>query len=115
LGKAIHAFADFDEYISVVCECCNVVFFHDVLWNYVDWDEHVLISFHFCFQVEVFAVEAEESCIGCGDEAVEEDFGSGHVSIWCVLVPRVIDLVAWYCELDAVWISFLGAEVGGSA
>jgi hypothetical protein len=69
---AVHAFADFDDNVSVVYEGLELVLLHGVGRSDFDGDSHEVVLVHGSVQVEAFDVDRDEFCIESGQDAVEE-------------------------------------------
>ena len=91
LWKSIHSTANFHVDFTIVDLVHEVVFIDDFLWDHLDGQEHVLVSFHGCTQVEILDVNAHEFCMWCGDYAVEGHFGSGEICDFGADIAGVID------------------------
>ena len=87
----------------------QLVLFIDSFGDLVDWDPHVFVALHWCVQVEVFNIESAESCVWCGDDAVEQNLGCGDVGCFGGDFAWVVDLVTAYCVSDAPWVFFVRA------
>jgi len=119
LGQAIHAFGDFNVDIILVHKGCKIVLLEDLGGNGAHGDSHVLRAFHVSVQVEVLDVHAHESATSCGEDAVEEEFGSDETRGLGAGLAGVINAVTTYSPADTALLGFLGAisnddaQVGG--
>jgi hypothetical protein len=80
LGKASHAFANFDGNSVVVFERGQLVVCKDGWQDVWDWDTHVLKPGHGCAKIKIFDLNMHELGLGRGEHTVEQDFGHGDVS-----------------------------------
>ena len=104
LGQAIHPAADFHVDIAVVEERCQVVLGNDVVGQHPNGDAHIFVTCHWRSQVKIFEVGGEEHAIFGGEDAVDQQFGSGEVGGLGADVERIIDLVAADGPTNAMWL-----------
>jgi len=75
LRQSIHSFAYLDVHIVIGCgDFSEFVFFDDFVWNVPHAQPYILISCHWCVEIEVGDVGGEESRVWGGDDTVEKDF-----------------------------------------
>ena len=122
LGKAIHAFSDFNvDKALVVGKFEEVVLVNDGLGNDFERDAHVFIAFHIVVEEEVFDVHSHEPSIGGGDSAVDDELGSDEAGCFCAHLKGVVNFVSTNCVADSACFGFEGAistddaHVGGFA
>lgn len=121
LGETVHAFADFNEDMSIVDKAGQLVLFHDASRNGPDGDAHVFVMVHWSVEIEVGDIDAAVGGIISGEGAVDDEFGGGHVSRGCADISRIINEIAANSEADTVRFRLLwtdvddDAEVGGFA
>ena len=115
LGKAVHAFPNFDVDVSIVDKGGEVVLGHDGVGDDGDWDAHVgvVLGLHRRVQVEILEVAGHEAGVLCGDDAVQDGLDGGEIGRFGADVAVVVDAVAADGEADAVGVAFFGA-VGGN-
>ncbi len=61
--------------------------------------------------MEVGQVDAKEYCPGCTYCQNDEKFGGCEIGGWCRFVPGVINLIATYCQAEAILFLLLGAKI----
>jgi len=76
LGEAIHAAADFNVDVIIVDKGRQVVVIKNGLGDIADVDPHVLIMRHGRVEIKILDIHCHEFGIGCGHDAVEDNFGS---------------------------------------
>ena len=138
LLQARHAFPDFHVNPAVWSgDVMEVVFLNEFTGNLGDMDLHVFIPSHGSPVVKILDVEGTKPCIGCGNGAVEKDFGggqpcciggSGAGEIETVTTSAISDamnfrlgwangcLLLHVCDLSTIWnLIFSDEENGVSA
>jgi hypothetical protein len=111
LGQSIHAFSHFHKDMFVVDEWFQIVLIHDAFWDIFHWYAHVLEMVHWHVYVKILGVGGHESCMGGGDDAVDEEFDSCQVCCWCAHFSLVVNLVTANGEADASGFGLVGAVV----
>lgn len=71
LGKAVHAFANFDVHVVIVHKLVEIVLIHNSGRKHVDWDSHVLVAFHRGSEIEVFEVGRDTFGAFGGDDTIK--------------------------------------------
>ena len=74
LGKAIHAFADFNVDVVLVNLLLQLIMVNDVWWEQGDRHVHVFVAVEWSLQKHVLYVGASKACTRCADGAVPEEF-----------------------------------------
>jgi hypothetical protein len=77
LGQAIHALADLNVDTRVVVgEAGEVVCVKDIFGDEQDWEDlHIFVATHQGGEMKDFYVQLHETCIGHGENAIEDNFG----------------------------------------
>ena len=94
--------------------------FHDVWWDPLDGDPHVLELHHWGAEVKVFNVYVHVFRAGGGDDAVEVEFYSWEIGGGSGDFAYGDEFVAADGESDAIHVGFVGfegcddAEIGGN-
>jgi hypothetical protein len=121
LGKAVHAFADFEEDAAVDDEVGEFVFFDDNGWEKGDRHPHVFLAFHGGVEIEILGVGAHSAGVWRRDGAVDEQFDSSDLRARGGGDALVVDKIATDGPAHATRIGFLaavgddGAKTGGCA
>jgi len=109
--------------MAIVDKGVEVVMGHDVGGQYGHGNAHVGIvgQLHGGPEVEIFEVTNHTTGTGCGDDTVEEQFGSDEVSSFGADIAGVFNLVTANGPSYTMWDSFFrpvctnDAEVGGKS
>ena len=115
LGETVHAASNFDVDVAIVEQWAQVIVFNDGVGEHPNGDTHILISFHWRAEIEIFEIRSQELCIWCGDDAVDQEFGGCQVGSFCADFEWVVHFVAADCPTYAIWIRFLRAQCGDDA
>ena len=91
LGKAIHAFSNFNKDIAIVNKRGNIALFHDGVRYLLNRYANVFIMVKGCSRIYIFEIGSHESGIGCQDYAVEEDFESDEICSFSADITGVVD------------------------
>ena len=59
LGKAVHYSLDINKDTAVDIFWSDVIFFHDIIWNILDWYPYVFKIKHVCDEIKIVNVEAD--------------------------------------------------------
>jgi hypothetical protein len=114
LGKAVHAFTDFNKDPAIVDKRLELVVGHDARRDVHDGDVHVFKAFHWSVEVEVFDVNGHETSVGSGKDTVEEEFDGGDVGGGSADFARIFDAVASNGKVDALSFFLVGDDVLGN-
>ena len=99
-----------------MCHVLEVVFINEFVWDEFHWHSHAFFALHRGVKVKIVCIDCHELCKGGRQDAVPWNFSSCHVSSVHVSFTGVIDEVAnHHCDLHAMWVIFLAAEVGNNA
>jgi hypothetical protein len=109
LGKAVHAFADFEQDAAIDDEVGEFVLLNDEGGKKGDRRPHVFLVFHGGVEIEIFDIGAHPACIGRGDSAIDEQFDSGDLGARGGGDALAVDEVTTDSPAHATWISFLAA------
>ena len=96
--------------MAIFYEWGEVVLFHDVWWDILDWDAYVFETFHGRSQVKILDVNCHVFRARGGDDAVDEDFDGGEVGCRCADIPVIDDSVAAHGETNALGLGLVGSE-----
>ena len=84
--------------------------FDDLLRDDGNRKSHVIVCFHWCVDIEILHIGAHELTVGCGDEAVEKNLGSGQVGGWCDEVAGMVNQISAESEAHTIWFFLLWAN-----
>jgi hypothetical protein len=89
---------------------------HDaVLGDISHRDLHVLVVLHQCVQVEIGDIKAAVFGTRCGESAVDDELGNGHVGYWSAYIANIFNEVTANGELNMVGFSLLRTNVDNNA
>jgi len=96
LWEAIHSAADFDIDVTIVDEVVEAIVCHDVGGNNGDGDAHVRVvgGLHGGAEAKILEIAHHAASIGGGDNAVEEEFGSGEICSFGADVTLIVNMIA---------------------
>ena len=106
LGKAVHAFVDFNIDIAFVDKGGKVVLLKDGLWDQGDREHHVFGTIEVGVQVEILNVHGHKQGVGSGNDAVKDEFGGGKASGFGAGIARVVDEIATDGPSDTLGLGF---------
>ena len=82
-----------------------------IVGDVVEFEAHELTSCHRGVQIEILYIYRHESCVECGDDAVEEKFDGEEVDRGCAAVSWIVHAVAAHGEPAAVRVRFFWSVV----
>ena len=82
---------NFDIDISIFRDLVSdFVFVNGIFGEVLQFESHVLISWHWSIEIEILDVDGHKSCPLRWNGAVEEQFDGGHICCECVAVAGVV-------------------------
>ena len=72
LWKTVHAFADFEEEVSIDDEARECVLFDDDIRQQGGWYPHIFLALHGGVEEDILGVGAHETRAGSGNSAVDQ-------------------------------------------
>ncbi len=64
----------------------------------------ILVACHWCLQVEILDVDGHETCVWCGNDAVEQYFDCEEICCWGSAVARVVDEISSHGDSCVVFV-----------
>ena len=105
--EAVDSFIDFEVHPSIAHVCSEIVLIDEFLRDNIEFDADVLRAIERCAKVEVGDVKCGEVGIGCGEDAVEEQFDQLKGSCFGAGVTWVTDAVTTNHDACAIRIRLL--------
>jgi hypothetical protein len=110
LGQAIHTFADFHVYVSMMHERGQVVFLVNGIWDDSDGDPQILVCFHRSIEIKILEIPGHEAGARCGNDAIEESLDSWKVGCLGADVSGIVDAIPANSEAYTAWVGFFGTK-----
>jgi len=96
--------SNFNIDMPIVHQITELVMLHDISWDDANWDLHVCIvpRLHGHAQIKVLEVPHHASCIGCGNDTVEQQFCSNQVSCLGADIAIILYTITSHSPSDTV-------------
>jgi hypothetical protein len=111
LFEAQHAFPEFEVDVPIGDKVKQMVLVNDFLWDELDRELHLFVTFHEGSVVKVFDIEHHKFGGRSGDGAVEETFGCGQACALGGGQAGEVEFVATHRDADTVRFG-LGWSIG---